>query len=205
LQHTSPLSFTGLPHASLADDAIPESVYRTLVAEANADLGHQDTFDSASPYTHEWSHGLHTLLANGAQPVETAGYPLFLAEIAAFTHELLLQDQVLKTAANKDERLFYLGEAAERLLGTFFRQTTARSTSTSTPPRWPRPATSSKACAAATPRRARPTCTRCWTRWKAHGRRCGPFVGGRGRRVTGRSALRCLPDRITETPPCPGS
>ncbi len=86
-------------------------------------LNHQDTFDSASTYTHEWGHGMHTILANGTQPYETAGYPLFLAEIAAFTHELLLQDQVLKTAANKDERLFYLGEAVERLRGTFFRQT----------------------------------------------------------------------------------
>ena len=86
-------------------------------------LNHQDTFDSASTYTHEWGHGMHTLLANGKQPFETAGYPLFLAEIAAFTHELLLQDHVLKNAANKEERLFYLGEAVERLRGTFFRQT----------------------------------------------------------------------------------
>ena len=86
-------------------------------------LNHQDTFDSVSTYTHEWGHGMHTLLANGAQPVEKAGYPLFLAEIAAFTHELLLQDHVLKNAASKEERLFYLSEAVERLRGTFFRQT----------------------------------------------------------------------------------
>ncbi len=86
-------------------------------------LNHQDTFDSVSTYTHEWGHGMHTLQANGAQPFETAGYPLFLAEIAAFTHELLLQDHVLKNASSKEERLFYLGEAVERLRGTFFRQT----------------------------------------------------------------------------------
>jgi oligoendopeptidase F len=86
-------------------------------------LNHQDTFDSVSTYTHEWGHGMHTLQANGTQPFETAGYPLFLAEIAAFTHELLLQDHVLKNAASKEERLFYLGEAVERLRGTFFRQT----------------------------------------------------------------------------------
>lgn len=53
-------------------------------------LNHQDTYDSMSTYTHEWGHGMHTLQANGAQPFETASYPLFLAEIAAFTHELLL-------------------------------------------------------------------------------------------------------------------
>jgi oligoendopeptidase F len=85
-------------------------------------LNHQDTFDSVSTYTHEWGHGMHTLLANGAQPFETAGYPLFLAEIAAFTHELLLADHMQKTARTREERIFYLGEAIDRIRGAFFRQ-----------------------------------------------------------------------------------
>ena len=85
-------------------------------------LNHQHTFDSVSTYTHEWGHGMHTLLANGAQPFETAGYPLFIAEIAAFTHELLLGDHMQKTAKNREERIFYLGEAIERIRGAFFRQ-----------------------------------------------------------------------------------
>ncbi len=85
-------------------------------------LNHQDTFDSVSTYAHEWGHGMHTLQANGAQPFETASYPLFLAEIAAFTHELLLADHVKKTAKTREERVFYLGEAIERIRGAFFRQ-----------------------------------------------------------------------------------
>lgn len=85
-------------------------------------LNHQDTFGSASTFTHEWGHGMHTLLANRTQPFETARYPLFVAEIAAFTHELLLQEHVLKHAATREERLFFLGEALERLRGAFFRQ-----------------------------------------------------------------------------------
>jgi oligoendopeptidase F len=85
-------------------------------------LNHQDTFGSVSTYTHEWGHGMHTLLADGAQPFETAGYPLFVAEIAAFTHELLLADHVQKTATTREERIFYLGEAIERIRGAFFRQ-----------------------------------------------------------------------------------
>jgi oligoendopeptidase F len=86
-------------------------------------LNHQDTFGSVSTYAHEWGHGMHTVLADSTQPPEKAGYPLFLAEIAAFTHELLLQGHVLNTAKSKEERLFYLGEAVERLRGAFFRQT----------------------------------------------------------------------------------
>lgn len=85
-------------------------------------LNHQDSFGSASTFTHEWGHGMHTILANRTQPYETARYPLFVAEIAAFTHELLLQEHMLKQAATREERLFFLGEALERLRGAFFRQ-----------------------------------------------------------------------------------
>lgn len=85
-------------------------------------LNHQGSFDSLSTYTHEWGHGMHTLQANGVQPFETAGYPLFLAEIAAFTHELLLADHMKKTASTREERLFYIGEAIERIRAAFFRQ-----------------------------------------------------------------------------------
>jgi oligoendopeptidase F len=85
-------------------------------------LNHQDTFDSVSTFAHEWGHGMHTLQANGAQPFETAGYPLFIAEIAAFTHELLLAEHVQKTAKTREERIFYLGEAIDRIRGAFFRQ-----------------------------------------------------------------------------------
>ncbi len=86
-------------------------------------LNHQGTFDSLSTFTHEWGHGMHTILANGSQPYETAGYPLFLAEIAAFSHELLLQRHLLAQARSKEERLYLLSEAVERLRGAYFRQT----------------------------------------------------------------------------------
>ena len=85
-------------------------------------LNHQDTFDSVSTYTHEWGHGMHTLEANAHQPFETAGYPLFLAEIAAFTHELLLAEHVQQQATTREEKLFFLGEEIERIRGAFFRQ-----------------------------------------------------------------------------------
>lgn len=86
-------------------------------------LNHQGSFDSVSTFAHEWGHGMHTILANAAQPYETAGYPLFLAEIASFSNELLLQHHMLAQAKTREERLFYLSEAVERLRGSFFRQT----------------------------------------------------------------------------------
>lgn len=86
-------------------------------------LNHQNNFDGVSTFAHEWGHGMHTVLANRSQPAETAGYSLFVAEVASFTHELLLQAHVLGTAQSPAQRLYYLGEAVERLRGSFFRQT----------------------------------------------------------------------------------
>ena len=86
-------------------------------------LNHQNNFDGVSTFAHEWGHGMHTVLANRSQPFETAGYSLFVAEVASFTHELLLQAHVLSTAQSREQRLYYLGEAVERLRGAFYRQT----------------------------------------------------------------------------------
>lgn len=86
-------------------------------------LNHQDDYGSLSTFAHEWGHGVHTMLSNRNQPFETAGYSLFLAELASMTNEALLTDYMLKASKSRDERLFYLSESLERLRGGFFRQT----------------------------------------------------------------------------------
>jgi len=86
-------------------------------------LNHQDNFATMSTFAHEWGHGIHTMLAQKNQPFETAGYSLFLAELASMTNEVLLTDHMLKQSKSREERLFYLSEALERLRGGFFRQT----------------------------------------------------------------------------------
>ena len=85
-------------------------------------LNHRDDFSSVSTFAHEWGHGIHTMLAQKNQPFETAGYSLFLAEIASITNEVLLSGHMLKTATTRDERLFQLGFALEHLRQTYFRQ-----------------------------------------------------------------------------------
>ena len=86
-------------------------------------LNHQDNFATMSTFAHEWGHGIHTMLANKNQPYETSDYSLFLAELASMTNEVLLSDYMLKSSKTREERLFYLGAALERLRGGFFRQT----------------------------------------------------------------------------------
>ncbi|MFG6466249.1 M3 family oligoendopeptidase [Roseateles sp. BYS87W] len=85
-------------------------------------LNHQGEFDSVSTFAHEWGHAMHTALANRAQPYETAGYSLFVAEIASTANEVLLSQYIQGQAQTKADKLFQLGYALERLRGTFFRQ-----------------------------------------------------------------------------------
>jgi oligoendopeptidase F len=86
-------------------------------------LNHTDTYESLVTFAHEWGHGMHAVLSQRAQPPESAQYPLFLAEIASMTNEVLLAEHLLKQASSRDERLFLLSELLERMRAGFFRQT----------------------------------------------------------------------------------
>ena len=83
---------------------------------------YNDDYESVSTISHEWGHGMHSLLANHAQPYPTAQYSTFIAEIASTLNEDLLLDHMLKVANNDQEKLYYLGSALEGLRATFFRQ-----------------------------------------------------------------------------------
>ncbi|HEY1132481.1 MAG TPA: oligoendopeptidase F [Roseateles sp.] len=85
-------------------------------------LNHQGEFDSVSTFAHEWGHAMHTAMANRAQPYETANYSLFVAEVASTANEVLLSHYMRGQAGSKEEKLYQLGYALERLRGTFFRQ-----------------------------------------------------------------------------------
>ena len=86
-------------------------------------MNYNDDYESVSTLAHEWGHAMHSYLSNKTQPFVNAGYPIFTAEIASTTNEVLLLDHMLKIATSDDERLLYLGSALENLRGTFFRQT----------------------------------------------------------------------------------
>ena len=79
-------------------------------------------YGSVSTFAHEWGHAMHTLLANKAQPYETAGYSIFTAEIASTMNEQLLADYMFAKARTRQEKLYYLGQLLELLRGTFYRQ-----------------------------------------------------------------------------------
>jgi oligoendopeptidase F len=85
-------------------------------------LNHQDEYDSLSTFAHEWGHAVHSVLANEAQPFETADYATFVAEMASTINEVLLMRRMFENAQSDDERLFFLDKELELYRGTFFRQ-----------------------------------------------------------------------------------
>lgn len=86
-------------------------------------MNYTGNYDAVTTLAHEWGHTMHSYLANSAQPLPTADYDIFVAEVASTFNEALLLDHMLKQTKNDNERLFYLGSALETLRGTFFRQT----------------------------------------------------------------------------------
>ena len=85
-------------------------------------LNHNDDYEGASTFAHEYGHAVHSILANRAQPYPTAGYSTFIAESASIMNEQLLSAMLIREAATPDEKLFYLGQALEMIRGTYFRQ-----------------------------------------------------------------------------------
>jgi oligoendopeptidase F len=85
-------------------------------------MNYTSNYDSVRTLAHEWGHAMHSYFSNRTQPFPTAGYSIFVAEIASTVNEVLLLDHSLKVAKSDDERLLYLGSQLEGLRGTFFRQ-----------------------------------------------------------------------------------
>ncbi|MGH8253806.1 MAG: M3 family oligoendopeptidase, partial [Steroidobacteraceae bacterium] len=85
-------------------------------------LNHNGNYTSLSTLAHEWGHAVHTQLATRAQPYEKSNYSTFIAESASIGNEMLLNDYMVAHAANKQEKLYYLGAGVESIRQTFFRQ-----------------------------------------------------------------------------------
>jgi oligoendopeptidase F len=80
-------------------------------------------YADVSTLAHELGHTMQSYFSNRTQPYPTAGYPIFVAEVASTFNESLLIDHVLKNIKDDDTRLSLLGNYLENIKGTMFRQT----------------------------------------------------------------------------------
>jgi oligoendopeptidase F len=86
-------------------------------------LNFNGRYEDMTTLAHELGHTMQSYLSNKSQPYPTAGYPIFVAEVASTCNEALLIDHMLKTIKNDSTRLSLLGSYLEGIKGTVFRQT----------------------------------------------------------------------------------
>lgn len=86
-------------------------------------LNYNGKYNDMSTLAHELGHTMQSYLSNRTQTYPTAGYPIFVAEVASTFNEALLIDDMLRTIKDDRIRLSLLGSFLENIKGTVFRQT----------------------------------------------------------------------------------
>ena len=85
-------------------------------------LNHKNNLDSTFTLAHELGHSLHTHYSNGNQHYTTANYPIFLAEVASTTNEMLLHFHLYEKADTREMKLYLLDHLFTQFRGTLYRQ-----------------------------------------------------------------------------------
>lgn len=85
-------------------------------------MNYDNTLDSALTLAHEFGHALNSHYSNKTQDYMNADYPIFTAEVASTTNELLVMDYLIKNTKNKDEKLFLINKQIENIRGTIYTQ-----------------------------------------------------------------------------------
>jgi len=86
-------------------------------------LNYNGTYKDMFTIAHELGHALHTRFTQRSQPPVYGDYPIFLAEVASTTNEVLLGAHLRERAADRAEKLFLLDQAIENIRGTVITQT----------------------------------------------------------------------------------
>ena len=86
-------------------------------------LNHKDTLDSMFTLAHEMGHALHSWHSCKVQPVNTADYVIFVAEVASTCNEVLLMRYLLKKTTDRAERAYLINHFLDSFKGTVYRQT----------------------------------------------------------------------------------
>jgi oligoendopeptidase F len=86
-------------------------------------INYNGKYADVSTLAHELGHTMQSYFSNHTQPYPTAGYPIFVAEVASTFNESLLNDYMLKQISDDATKLSLLGSYLENIKGTVFRQT----------------------------------------------------------------------------------
>ncbi len=132
------LSALGDDYVTLIDKAVKErwiDVYPNLNKDSGAFswgcygatpvvlCNFEENLSSVFTLAHELGHAMHSYYSNTHQPIQTAGYVIFVAEVASITNEMLLLDYLLKNAKTGEEKKYYCDYFLTEVRSTIFRQT----------------------------------------------------------------------------------
>lgn len=132
------LSALGDDYVTLIDKAVKErwiDVYPNLNKDSGAFswgcygatpvvlCNFEGNLSSVFTLAHELGHAMHSYYSNTHQPIQTAGYVIFVAEVASITNEMLLLDYLLKNAKSDEEKKYYYDYFLTEVRSTIFRQT----------------------------------------------------------------------------------
>ena len=132
------LSVLGDDYVALIDRAVTErwiDVYPNLNKDSGAFswgcygatpvvlCNFEGNLSSVFTLAHELGHAMHSYYSNTHQPIQTAGYVIFVAEVASITNEMLLLDYLLKNAKSNEEKKYYCDYFLTEVRSTIFRQT----------------------------------------------------------------------------------
>ncbi|MCM3570861.1 oligoendopeptidase F [Neobacillus mesonae] len=85
-------------------------------------LNHHDDLDSMFTMIHEFGHAMHSYYSSKHQPRISAGYSIFVAEVASTVNEVLLIHYLLNKETNEQIRKHLLNHFIDQFRGTFFTQ-----------------------------------------------------------------------------------
>ena len=80
------------------------------------------TFEDLETFAHELGHSMHTYFSNKYRSPIDSSYPIFLAEIASTTNELLVNNYLLNNSDDKKVKRTILNNLISMYRGTIFRQ-----------------------------------------------------------------------------------
>ena len=81
------------------------------------------TYWDLSTLAHEMGHAVNGYFSQTSNNFFNADNPIFVAEVASQTNEILLMDYLLKKTTDRKQRLFLLCQYADGIIGSIFRQT----------------------------------------------------------------------------------
>lgn len=85
-------------------------------------LNYTGSFDDVETLAHELGHSIHSYYSKKNRGPEDYQYPIFLAEIASTTHEILLNDYLLKNSNDDETKKYILNNILNGYKNTVFRQ-----------------------------------------------------------------------------------